>query len=309
MSGLGSELREFLATATKVASSVADSSDSMSASRGALESTGLLELAGDVADEPDGLAWLAHTVREVAQTSPSLAFVLAGRYAADHVGRDVGPGGSTFGLAFAGSTTVVSSALEPQRVVVWDSVTGSVSSAPWNLVVPDASAKRSGLAQAELVSITIDSGTVVEGCDATELVSRWDLFTGAALIGTARRAVLESQSYVLGRHQFGVPVASFAGLRALLAEMDLRVREAEALLLRALDGDSSSPVSAVAGRAAVAVCVDAVQAHGGYGYIEEYPIAGLLRDAVSIQSRAGGRRFHLARVAQLGLGSQATVLP
>ncbi|OZF07798.1 hypothetical protein CH300_05125 [Rhodococcus sp. 15-1154-1] len=309
MSGLGSELREFLATATKVASSVSDSSDSVSASRGALESTGLLELAGDVADEPDGLAWLAHTVREVAQTSPSLAFVLAGRYAADHVGRAVGPGGSVFGLGFAGSATVVSSALEPEHVVVWDAVTGSVSVAPWRSVVPDTGAKRSGLAQADLVEITIPSGAVVENVDASELVSRWDLFTGAALVGTARRAVLESQSYVLGRHQFGVPIGSFAGLRALLAEMDLRVRKTEALLLRALDDDSSSPVSAVAGRAAVAVCIDAVQAHGGYGYIDEYPIAGLLRDAISIQSRAGGRRFHLARVAQLGLGSQATALP
>ncbi|OZE24512.1 hypothetical protein CH256_20105 [Rhodococcus sp. 05-2254-6] len=308
MTALSPELEAFMTTATKVASSVADSSDSVSASRGALDSTGLLDLARDVADEADGVHWLAHTVRVVAQTSPSLAFVLAGRYAADHVGRDAGPDGSSFGLAFAGSATVVSAALEPQRAVVWDAESGSVFAAPFDSVGTIGS-ERSGLAQADLVSVTFPSGSVVADADASELVSRWDLFTGAALVGTARRAVLESQAYVMGRHQFGVPIGSFVGLRALVADMDLRVRETEALLVLALDGAASSPVSAVAGRAAVAVCIDAVQAHGGYGYIDEYPIAGLLRDAIGIASRAGGRRFHIARVAQLGLGPRAAVLP
>ncbi|OZC57120.1 hypothetical protein CH289_04325 [Rhodococcus sp. RS1C4] len=309
MTALSPELEAFLATATKVALSVADSSNSVTASRGALDTTGLLDLARDVADEADGVRWLAHTVRVVAQTSPSLAFVLAGRYAADHIGRDAGPDGSSFGLAFAGSATVVSAALEPQRAVVWDAASGSVFAAPFDSVGTVGSEPRSGLAQADLVSVTLPSGSVVADADASELVSRWDLFTGAALVGTARRAVHESQAYVMGRHQFGVPIGSFVGLRALVADMDLRVRETEALLVLALDGAASSPVSAVAGRAAVAVCIDAVQAHGGYGYIDEYPIAGLLRDAISIASRAGGRRFHLARVAQLGLGPRAAVLP
>ncbi|KQU28492.1 MULTISPECIES: acyl-CoA dehydrogenase family protein [unclassified Rhodococcus (in: high G+C Gram-positive bacteria)] len=309
MISLSSELEEFLTTAAKVATSVADSSDSVTISRGALESTGLLDLAGDVADESDGLAWLAHTVRVVAQTSPSLAFVLAGRYAADHVGHSAGSGGSAFGLAFAGAATVLSSALDPDRAVVWDAATGSVFAAPFDSIGADGSARRSGLAQADLVSVTIASDSVVANVEVSELISRWDLLTGAALVGIGRRAVAETQAYVMGRHQFGVAIGSFVGLRALVADMDLRVGDAEALLSRALDGEASAPVSASAGRAAVATCIDAVQAHGGYGYIDEYPIAGLLRDAISTQARAGGRRFHVARVAQLGLGSQAVLLP
>ena len=53
-----------------------------------------------------------------------------------------------------------------------------------------------------------------------------------------------------------------------------------------------------------AICIDAIQAHGGYGYIDEYPVAGLLRDAISLQARAGGRRLHVARVAERGLGPE-----
>ena len=52
--------------------------------------------------------------------------------------------------------------------------------------------------------------------------------------------------------------------------------------------------SAVAGRAAVETAIDAIQAHGGLRLHRRVPVAELLRDAISLQARAGGRRLHVA---------------
>ncbi|WP_033190806.1 acyl-CoA dehydrogenase family protein [Rhodococcoides fascians] len=304
------EVADFLATADKVATGFADTSDSPSSIRGTLEETGLLDLASEIVEESDELVWLAHTVRVAAQSAPSLASALAGRYAADAVGRECGTNGSTFALSFDGAAAVASEALAPERAVVWDAASNSILVAPWSSVSIDASQPRSGLHRAELVSVSMPTDVTRSNANPSEVIARWDLLTGAALVGLARRAVQETQSYVMGRSQFGVPIGSFTGLRAIVAGMDLAVDEAEALLIRAVDGGTSSAtVSATAGRVAVAVCIDAIQAHGGYGYIDEYPLAGLLRDAISIQARSGGRRFHIARLAQRGLGPQGSVLP
>ena len=163
--------------------------------------------------------------------------------------------------------------------------------------------QRTGLAAARLASFPVPSTAESVPAEGSSVLMSWDLLAGAALVGIADRAVRATQTYVLERKQFGVPIGSFAGLRALVAEMQLRVEPVRALLdLAVEDPAASDSVAALAGRAAVANCLDAIQAHGGYGYIAEYPIAGLLRDAVSLQARAGGRRLHVARVARRGLG-------
>ena len=82
------------------------------------------------------------------------------------------------------------------------------------------------------------------------------LLTGAAALGVAEAALATSAAYAAERRQFGSALLSFAGMRAMLAEMQLRVSTVAALLDRALDTGTTEGVlelAATAGRAAVDV--------------------------------------------------------
>ncbi|KQS68269.1 acyl-CoA dehydrogenase family protein [Modestobacter sp. Leaf380] len=309
MRAVGADLRDFLDAVAGIAGQVAGSSGPMAGSRVALEATGLLDLARDTREEPDGLTWLAHTVRVTAHASPSLAYVLASRYAADlALGPDTTATDAVFAVASPGARPVVPTALAPQALVVTGP--GAVRTWPWAEVagtVDDAA--RTGLGTAGLVAVhpADVTGTALPATTAGTTAA-WDVLLGACLAGVARRALQESEAYAQGRRQFGVPIADFAGLRALVAEMRLAVEGVDALLDAALDGQPvESALVSVAGRAAVSVCVDGIQTHGGYGYSDEYPLTGLLRDATSLQARTGGRRASLARVATVGLGARSGV--
>ncbi|BDH56540.1 acyl-CoA dehydrogenase family protein [Tsukamurella sp. PLM1] len=301
MTSISPELEEFLQVVRRVAAASGGSGDGLASEQSSLRNTGLLDLGRDTADEPDALYWLAHTVRTAAELDPSLAFVLASRYVADRTfgGEAVDP---AFALAVSCSRPVVATAFAPDRIVILDVEKAALRAVPWAALSPDEE-ERTGLRRASLVSISMPDSAVTLTGSVTDAAYHWDLLTSAALAGIARRALAETQSYVLERHQFGVPIGSFAGLRAMVADMDLTVSGVEAALDCALLNDGAiNNLAATAGRAAVDVCVDAIQAHGGYGYIDEYPLAGLLRDAMGIQARAGGRRLHAARVAERGLG-------
>jgi alkylation response protein AidB-like acyl-CoA dehydrogenase len=86
--------------------------------------------------------------------------------------------------------------------------------------------------------------------------------------------------------------------RAPVADMALKVDAVQALFDGALTaGARTERVAASARRTAVEGWIDAIQTHGGYGCFDKYPLAGLIRDAISLQACAGGRRLHVARVA------------
>lgn len=301
MNSISTELAEFLQVVSRVAASSAESGRALADSQDSLRMTGLLDLGRDTADEPDGLCWLAYTVRAAAEVDPSLAVVLASRYVADRALAEDTVTEPAFALAIPDSRPVVTGAFTPDSVVVLDSAKSILQVVPWAELAPETE-PRTGLKRAGLAAVTVPDGAA-ERSGATEAGYLWDLLTAAALAGIARRAVAETQAYVMERHQFGVPIGSFAGLRTMVADMELTVAGVEVALDRALQSDEAiDNLAATAGRAAVNVCIDAIQAHGGYGYIDEYPLTGLLRDAISIQARTGGRRFHVARVAERGLG-------
>ena len=304
MSAPSSDLERFLEVVGKVSASVADGPGCLADAWGSVESAGLPTLARDAGDEPDALHWLTHTVRVAAESSPALAYVLAARYTADLTIGNREAQAPTFGLASRGSRPVAATAPDPDLVVILDVDGSDTFVVSWGDVKDSAEVEqRTGLVAARLASFLVPSTAESFPAEGSSVLMSWDLLAGAALVGIADRAVRATQTYVLERKQFGVPIGSFAGLRALVAEMQLRVEPVRALLdLAVEDPAASDSVAALAGRAAVANCLDAIQAHGGYGYIAEYPIAGLLRDAVSLQARAGGRRLHVARVARRGLG-------
>ncbi len=110
----------------------------------------------------------------------------------------------------------------------------------------------------------------------------------ALAIGLAQAALDHSLRYGSERTQFGQPIREFEGMKFKLANMATRVEAARALLLQAAaakDG-SGEPVSRLSSMAklfasetAMNVTTEAVQVFGGYGYIKDYPVERLFRDA------------------------------
>ena len=107
-------------------------------------------------------------------------------------------------------------------------------------------------------------------------------------IGAAQGALGHAQQYMQDRKQFGKPIASFQALQFKLADMATELvaaRQMVRLAASKLDaGDANaSTYCAMAKRFATDVgfnvCNEALQLHGGYGYIREYPLERLLRDA------------------------------
>ena len=107
-------------------------------------------------------------------------------------------------------------------------------------------------------------------------------------VGAAQGALAQAQQYMQDRKQFGKPIASFQALQFKLADMATELvaaRQMVRLAASKLDaGDANaSTYCAMAKRfatdAGFTVCNEALQLHGGYGYIREYPLERLLRDA------------------------------
>ena len=106
-------------------------------------------------------------------------------------------------------------------------------------------------------------------------------------IGTAQQALNTAKNYMQEREQFGKPLAAFQALQFKLADMNTELVAARQMVrLAAFKLDNKDPEKtaycAMAKRFATdvgfKVCDDALQIHGGYGYIKEYPLERHLRD-------------------------------
>ncbi len=121
----------------------------------------------------------------------------------------------------------------------------------------------------------------MEGLDAGRLG------IGAQAVGIARRALELSIAYCAERRQFGKPLRDFQAVRFKLADMATRIAAARALTLavaaRKDGGESVTEGAAMAklfaSETAMWVTTQAVQLYGGYGYMREYPVEKLFRDA------------------------------
>ena len=106
-------------------------------------------------------------------------------------------------------------------------------------------------------------------------------------IGIAGAALAESIAYARERRAFGVPIANHQAIRGKLADMQTLLDAARVLTMRAAwrkDRNESFSLDAsmaklFASEAAVRICNDAVQIHGGHGYSRELPTERHLRDA------------------------------
>jgi alkylation response protein AidB-like acyl-CoA dehydrogenase len=113
----------------------------------------------------------------------------------------------------------------------------------------------------------------------------------ACSIGLAQRALDEALRFTSEREQFGRPVNANQGVQFMLADMATSIDAGRALYrhaarLRDADEDYSREAAEAkmfCSDVAMKVTIDAVQLHGGYGYIKEYPVERLMREAKGLQ--------------------------
>ncbi|MEO0241175.1 MAG: acyl-CoA dehydrogenase family protein, partial [candidate division WOR-3 bacterium] len=118
----------------------------------------------------------------------------------------------------------------------------------------------------------------------------------AQAIGIAQAAFDAAVEYAMERKQFGQPIISFQAIQHMLADMAIKIESARALtyaVARAIDrkeGDfskESSMAKCFASDIAMEVTINAVQIFGGYGYMRDYPVEKMMRDAKITQIYEG----------------------
>jgi hypothetical protein len=109
----------------------------------------------------------------------------------------------------------------------------------------------------------------------------------ALTVGIARGALEESLKYAKERQAFGQPIANYQAIQWKLADMATEIDAARLLVLQAADlKDRGQPFTKEAAygklfssEIAMKAASEAVQIHGGYGYIKEFPVERYFRDA------------------------------
>ncbi len=176
---------------------------------------------------------------------------------------------------------------------------------------PAGEERKMGLRASETVSVQLDGLELgpehVVGDPSRGFRYALEGLTGGRLgiasqaLGIAQSALDHAVEYAAEREQFGTPVGEFQGVRFKLADMSARVDAARSLTHRAArlveDGEPearrfSSMAKLEASEAAMEVTREAVQVFGGYGYVREYPVERLFRDAKVTEIYEGTSEIH-----------------
>jgi len=142
---------------------------------------------------------------------------------------------------------------------------------------------------------------------AMATLDRSRLGVAAQAVGIAQGAIDAAVSYAAERMQFGQRVTDFQGIQFMLADMASQTEAARQLVYAAsarVDAGVAdlpywtSSAKLIAGDVAMKVTTDAVQVFGGYGYISEYPVERMMRDAKITQLYEGTQQIQRLVVAR-----------
>ncbi|MET9468970.1 acyl-CoA dehydrogenase family protein [Streptomyces sp. NPDC006544] len=122
---------------------------------------------------------------------------------------------------------------------------------------------------------------------AMSALAKGRMSVAAGCVGIAQAALDAAVAYAAEREQFGKPIAGHQLVQELIADISVDVDAARLLTWRVADlidrglpfATESSTAKLFASEAAVRAAGNALQVHGGYGYVDEYPAGKLLRDA------------------------------
>jgi len=126
-------------------------------------------------------------------------------------------------------------------------------------------------------------------------------------LGLGQAALDEAVTYAKQRVQFGKPIISFQAIQHMLADMAIQVEAARALIYAAAKHIDNNPKSmskassmckVFATDMAMKVTTDAVQVLGGYGYMKEYPVEKMMRDAKILQIYEGTNQIQRNVIGQ-----------
>jgi alkylation response protein AidB-like acyl-CoA dehydrogenase len=142
---------------------------------------------------------------------------------------------------------------------------------------------------------------------ALATLDRSRLGVASQAVGIAQGATDYAAAYAKERRQFGRPIASFQGIQFKLADMETRTAASRELLYRAcakVDGGEpdigkySAMAKLFASDTAMWVTTEAVQVLGGYGYVREYPVERMMRDAKITQIYEGTNEIQRLVIAR-----------
>lgn len=133
---------------------------------------------------------------------------------------------------------------------------------------------------------------------------------GAASVGVARAAMEAAIAYVKVRKQFNKPLALYQSIQFKIAQMAIDIQAARHLVYHAAwladlgkpNGAESAIAKTFASDTAFAVANEAIQIHGGYGYMRDYPVEKYLRDAKLFQIYEGTNEIQRMVIAHEVIG-------
>jgi alkylation response protein AidB-like acyl-CoA dehydrogenase len=148
-----------------------------------------------------------------------------------------------------------------------------------------------------------------------QVANQMRLYGASAMgLGIAQGALDYAVEYAKQRYQFGKPIASLQAIQFMLADMHIQTEAVRSILYRTSQmidrgegsaaeiGSLVSMSKCLSGDTAIKVATDAVQVLGGYGYIKDYPVERMMRDAKSVQIFDGTNQIQRLVVARNMLG-------
>lgn len=173
---------------------------------------------------------------------------------------------------------------------------GMKASEAAELVFDDCRVPASNMLGQENTGFLAAMGTLTEG----------RIVAAAFAVGMARAAYDAALEYAKTRIQFGQPIGKFQGIQWMLADMATQIEAAKLLTYQAawLASENaahikeSSMAKLFATETATKVCSQAVQIHGGYGFMDEYPVSIFYRDCKLLEIGEGTSQIHRNTIAR-----------